>query len=248
MSQSSRRSVSVVIPAFNEEGNIQGAIDSVVMAVKPVADDYQIIVIDDGSRDATRKMALEKANANPKIIVLSNESNKGFGFSYARGVRLAEMEYVTVFPGDNDMAGDSLAKLVQAIGDTDLVISYMSKTNKRSFFRRVVSKLFVFIMNTLFCLRLEYYNGAFICRTQVLKTIPIKSVGLATLAECLVRMIKAGYSYKAIYFEHIGRKTDHSKAFKLKSIWAVATTIGILVKDIYFSAPLQQKKLCSTSS
>lgn len=243
-----KRSVSVVIPAFNEEGNIQGAIDSVVGAVAPVVDGYQIIVVDDGSRDATRQMALEKAKTNPKIMVVSNDGNKGFGFSYARGVRLAEMEYVTVFPGDNDMAGDSLTKLVNAIGDTDLVISYMSKTNKRSLFRRVVSRLFVFIMNTLFGLKLEYYNGAFICRTQVLKGIPIKSVGLATLAECLVRMIKSGYSYKAIYFEHIGRKSDHSKAFKLKSVWAVATTIGILLKDIYFSAPLPSKKLCSTSS
>lgn len=248
MMQKSRRSVTVVIPAYNEEGNIQGALDSVVSAVGPIVDGYQIIVIDDGSSDDTRKMALEKAVSNPRITVVSNEGNKGFGFSYARGVRLAEMEYVTVFPGDNDMAGESLAKLVNEIGDTDLVISYMSKTNKRSLFRRVVSKLFVFIMNTLFGLKLEYYNGAFICRTQVLKTIPIKSVGLATLAECLVRMIKSGYTYKAIYFEHIGRKSDRSKAFKLKSIWAVAGTIGILIKDIYFTGPEQSKKLCSTSS
>lgn len=244
----SRRSVSVVIPAFNEEGNIQGAIDSVVGAVKPVVEDYQVIVVDDGSRDATRQMALEKAKSDPKVMVVSNEGNKGFGFSFARGVRLAEMEYVTVFPGDNDMAGVSLAKLVSAIGDADLVISYMSKTNKRSLFRRIVSRIFVFFMNTLFALKLEYYNGAFICRTQLLKTVPIKSVGLATLAECLVRMIKSGYSYKAIYFEHIGRKSDHSKAFKLKSVWAVANTIRILLKDIYFSSPESSKKLCSTSS
>lgn len=248
MIQKSRRSVTVVIPAYNEGGNIQGALDSVVSAVGPIVDGYQIIVIDDGSSDDTRKMAMEKAVSNPRITVVSNEGNKGFGYSYARGVRLAEMEYVTVFPGDNDMAGESLAKLVNEIGDTDLVISYMSRTNKRSLFRRVVSKLFVFIMNTLFGLKLEYYNGAFICRTQVLKTIPIKSVGLATLAECLVRMIKSGYTYKAIYFEHIGRKSDRSKAFKLKSIWAVAGTIGILIKDIYFTAPEQSKKLCSTSS
>lgn len=247
MTQVPRRSVSVIIPAFNEEGNIKDAIDSVIAAVKPVVDDYQLIVVDDGSRDATRQMALEKAKSIPKVMVVTNEGNRGFGFSYARGVRLAEMEYVTVFPGDNDMAGDSLSKLVNAIGETDLVISTMSKTNKRSLFRRVVSRLFVLIMNTLFGLKLEYYNGAFICRTQVIKSIPIKSVGLATLAECLVRLIKSGYSYKAIYFEHIGRKSDHSKAFKFKNVWAVGKTIGILLKDIYFSAPLPSKKICSTS-
>lgn len=233
----SRQSVSVVIPAYNEEGNIQAAIGSVVCAVGPLVDSYQIIVVDDGSQDATRKAALQSAQSNPRVMVVSNEGNKGFGYSYARGVRLAEMEYVTVFPGDNDMAGESLAKLVKEIGDTDLVISYMSKTNKRSLFRRVVSRMFVCVMNSLFRLKLEYYNGAFICRTQVLKTIPIKSVGLATLAECLVRMIKAGYSYKTIYFEHTGRKSDRSKAFKLKNVGAVIHTIGILIKDIYFPSP-----------
>lgn len=248
MNQISRRSVSIVIPAYNEEGNIQAAIDSVINAVKPLVSSYQVIVIDDGSQDATRETALERAKLDPKVMVVSNEGNKGFGYSYARGVRLAEMDYVTVFPGDNDMAGDSLAKLVAEVGDTDLVISYMSKNNKRSLFRRIVSKLFVFVMNTLFGLKLEYYNGAFICRTQVLKTIPIKSVGLATLAECLVRMIKAGYSYKSIYFEHTGRKSDHSKAFKFKNVWAVVSTIGILIKDIYLTSSPQQKKLCSTSS
>jgi len=241
------RSVTIIIPAYNEEGNIADAIDSVSNAVGRLVFDYQIIVVDDGSRDATRERALEKAKQNANVMVVSNDGNKGFGYSYARGVKLAEKEYVTVFPGDNDMAGESLSKLIQEIGSTDLVISYMAKTNKRSLFRRVVSKIFVFVMNTLFGLHLEYYNGAFICRRQVVQSIPIKSQGLAALAECLVRLIKAGYSYKAIYFEHIGRKNQQSKAFKFKSIVAVVKTIGMLIKDIYFSGRLAQKNVCSTS-
>jgi hypothetical protein len=82
-----------------------------------------------------------------------------------------------------------------------------------------------------------------------LQEIPIKSQGLAALAECLVRLIKAGYSYKAIYFEHTGRKSEHSKAFNLKSVKAVATTIGILIQDIHVRGCAPQKKnVCSTSS
>jgi glycosyltransferase involved in cell wall biosynthesis len=243
------RSMTVVIPAYNEEGNIVDAIDSVVGALRPRVADYQVVVVDDGSKDATRLMALEKSKENANVVVVSNDTNRGFGYSYARGVKLAEKEYVTVFPGDNDMAGESLAKLIDEIGTTDLVISYMAKNNKRSLFRRVVSKTFVVLMNTLFGLHLEYYNGAFICRRQLLQEIPIKSQGLAALAECLVRLIKAGYSYKAIYFEHTGRKNDHSKAFNFKSILAVSKTIGILLKDIHFRgcAP-HSKNVCSTSS
>lgn len=246
MTKKHPRSLSVVIPAYNEEGNIRAAIKSVMNSIKPLVDAYQIIVIDDGSSDQTRERALEVAKSNPAVVVWSNEQNHGFGYSFTRGVKLAEMEYVTVFPGDNDMSAESLAKLVNAIGDTDLVISYMSKTNRRSLFRRAVSKLFVVLMNTLFGLKLEYYNGAFICRSQVLKTIPIKSVGLATLAECLVRMIKSGYSYKAIYFEHVGRKSEKSKAFKIRNVVAVVNTIVILIKDIYFTSLESAKKICST--
>jgi glycosyltransferase involved in cell wall biosynthesis len=242
------RSVTVIIPAYNEEGNIAAAIQSVVQAVATRVSDFQVLVIDDGSQDATRERALEKAKLNRNVTVVSNDQNRGFGYSYARGVKLAEKEYVTVFPGDNDMAGNSLAKLIEEMGTTDLVISYMAKNNKRSLFRRIVSKTFVILMNGLFGLHLEYFNGAFIARTQVVQSIPIKSQGLAALAECLVRLIKSGHTYKAIYFEHTGRQNEHSKAFKFKSILAVAKTIVILIKDILLSGPLSPKNVCSTSS
>ncbi|MDP3793376.1 MAG: hypothetical protein Q8R07_01345, partial [Candidatus Uhrbacteria bacterium] len=124
--------------------------------------------------------------------------------------------------------------LIASRGSSDLVISYMQKTEHRSLFRRAVSRSFVGMMNMLFGLRLRYYNGAFICRTELLRSIPIKSTGLAALAECLVRFLKKGTPYRTVYFEHAGRRHEQSKAFRFKSIRAVAKTIGILIKDIYF--------------
>ncbi len=228
-------SVSIVIPAFREEANIEAAIDNAVAVAKSVTSDYEIIVVDDGSPDKTAEFAQLKAQANPQVRVAVNATNQGFGFSFARGVKMATKEFVTVFPGDNDMAAQSLKDLLVARGSADLVISYMQKTNKRSIFRRFVSGCFVLLMNTLFGLKLKYYNGAFICRRQLLQTIPIKSTGLAALAECIVRLLKRGdVSWRSIYFEHAGRRHEQSKAFNLKSINAVAATIVILIVDIYW--------------
>ena len=227
-------SVTVVIPAFREEGNIEAAIDNVLRVLQSVTQDYEIIVVDDGSPDKTGDFARLKAQVNPSIRVAHNVTNQGFGYSFARGVKMASKEFITVFPGDNDMSAQSLKDLLEARGSADLVISYMQKNNKRSIFRRMVSGLFVFIMNLLFGLRLKYYNGAFICRASLLKAIPIKSTGLAALAECIVRLLKQGASWKAIYFEHVGRQHEKSKAFNLKSINAVAKTLWILWIDIYF--------------
>ncbi len=226
-------SVTVVIPAYKEEGSIEAAIDNAVIAAQG-AGGYEIIVVDDGSPDKTGEFARLKAETNTNIRVAVNATNEGFGYSFARGVKMATKDYVTVFPGDNDMALQSLKDLIAARGSADLVISYMQKTNRRSLFRQMVSRSFVAVMNLLFGLRLKYYNGAFICKTQLLRSVPIKSTGLAALAECLVRLLKKNVAYRTVYFEHAGRRHQQSKAFNLKSIKAVAKTVGILIKDIYF--------------
>jgi len=227
--------VTIVIPAFREENNIEAAIDNAVRIAQKVTQDYEIIVVDDGSPDKTGEFALLKAQKDPHIRVAVNASNEGFGYSFARGVTMASKEFVTVFPGDNDMSALSLKDLLEARGSADIVISYMQKTNKRSLFRRFVSKLFVLFMNFLFGLKLKYYNGAFICRTSLLKATPIKSTGLAALAECVVRLLKQGATWRSIYFEHVGRRYERSKAFNLKSIIAVLKTIWILWRDIYLT-------------
>jgi len=232
-------SVTVVIPAFREEDNIEAAIDNVLRVLQSVTKDYEIIVVDDGSPDKTGDFARLKAQVNPNIRVAVNAVNQGFGYSFARGVKMATKEFVTVFPGDNDMSANSLKDLLEARGSADLIVSYMQKTNKRSIFRRIVSKTFVIIMNILFGLNLKYYNGSFICRTALLQAIPIKSTGLAALAECIVRLLKQGVTWKSIYFEHVGRRHGKSKAFDFKNINAVSKTIWILWQDIYFPRRVQ---------
>ena len=228
--------VTIVIPAFREEGNIEAAIDNAQQVAQKVTQDYEIIVVDDGSPDKTGDFARLKTQIDPNIRVAVNATNEGFGYSFARGVKMASKEFITVFPGDNDMSALSLKDLLESRGSADIVISYMQKTNKRSLFRRFISKIFVIIMNLLFGLNLKYYNGSFICRTSLLQATPIKSTGLAALAECTVRLLKQGVTWRAIYFEHTGRCHEKSKALNLKSIKAVLKTIWILWCDIYFPA------------
>ena len=234
MDNRSGSGVSVIVPAFREEHNIEEAIDNAVAAVSASTVDYEIIVIDDGSPDKTGEFARIKAETNSNIRFAANATNQGFGYSFARGVKMAAKEYVTVFPGDNDMSAQSLKELIASRGAADVIITYMRKTDKRSWLRRFLSRGFVAAMNLIFGLNLKYYNGAFICRRELLQSIPIKSTGLAALAECIIRLLKAGHGFKPIYFEHSGRKHEKSKALNFKSVKAVISTVVVLAKDIYW--------------
>lgn len=230
------KSLTVIVPAFNEENNIVSAIDSVKETLNGFVDDWEIIVIDDGSTDNTRLIAQTQAQQNTRISVVSNEKNMGFGYAFRRGLTLAQKSYISVFPGDNDMSSQILRDLVNAMVDEDIVITYIAKTTNRSVFRRFTSRCFVLMMNSLFGLKLKYYNGPFLCKLETIRSVNLKSYGLAMVAELIVRLLKSGHTYKEIGLDHTGRKNEKSKAFTLKSIISVIRTIFVLIKDIHFSS------------
>jgi len=233
MSQNVFKDIAVVVPAFNEEGNIQGAIDSVVLAVDGIVDDYEIIVIDDGSEDRTGFLAQEKAKDNPRIRIVRNDRNRGFGYSLRKGAELAEKTYTTLFPGDNDIDWKSWREVVKEIGTIDLVVSYKANYDKVSILRKFISKSFVFCMNILFQLNLKYYTGPFVCKSAQMKAVKMSSNGLASIAEYNIRFLKSGCTYKEVPFLDVGRESGTTKALRLRSILRTFKTIFILFKDVY---------------
>jgi len=228
------KSLTVVIPAYNEEDNLNKALDDVRRALEGLVVDYEIIVIDDGSHDRTPLIAQERVRQDTHIKCTSNDRNRGYGYSFWRGVSLARMDYVTVFPADNDMSWESFRDLVKNIGQAEVLSSYMSNPHHRDLPRRLLSKTFVALMNAAFNMRLKYYNGPFIGRRDLLQALTIRSQGLTILAECKVRLIKKGCSYKEIPFTHIPRRGGRSSALRLKSIKAVIEAMGSLYGDVYW--------------
>jgi glycosyltransferase involved in cell wall biosynthesis len=228
------KSLTVVIPAYNEQDNLNQALDNVARAVEGLVDDYEIIVIDDGSHDRTPLIAQERMRQDARITCISNDGNCGYGYSYWRGVMSARHSYVGVFTADNDMSWESFRDLVKNIGQADILSSYMSNTHEREWERRLLSRIFVILMNTAFSMKLKYFNGPFIGRRKQLQELAIRSKGLTVLAECKVRLIKKGCSYVEIPFTYIRRSSGRSTALSLKSIKAVTLAVGSLYRDVYW--------------
>ncbi len=234
------KSLTVVVPAFNEEQNILSAIENVKGALEGM--DWEIIVVNDGSSDQTGSLAEKKAKTDARVRVVHNEKNLGYGHAFQRGVGLATRSYIGIFPGDNDMSAKSLLDLVENIGDADMITAYMSDSKRRPWGRRCLSRLFVFLLSVLFGLPLKYYNGPFICRRGLLQSLAIKSEGLTALAECKIRLLKMGCTYKEIRFDHTGRQAGRSSALRWKSIKQTLRNVAILFKDIYLTPRVLQQE------
>lgn len=225
--------LSVIIPALNEEKNLSAAVATVLEAIGQRFHDYEFLVFDDESTDGTRQIADELAARNGKIRVIHNPRNMGFGYNYLRGVQLARMEYVAMFPGDNEIPKEAVRITLDAVGSADIVVPYAVNPSVRSWFRRVVSRCFVLLINGLFGLRLRYFNGPCVLRRTLLLSVPMKTHGFAYMASILVRLIRSGHGYVEVAIPLQPREHGRSKAFRLRNILSVLGAIAALAWEVY---------------
>lgn len=110
-------SLSIVIPAYNEEGAIQHTIDDVRAEMDATGVSYEIIVVDDGSSDNTLEIARQTG-----VIVDNNQVNTGYGASLKRGIRLAKHEYVAIIDADGTYPARYLPPMLKMCRTQDMVV------------------------------------------------------------------------------------------------------------------------------
>lgn len=225
--------ISVIVPALNEEKNIAPTIENVLVAIGDRFSDYEIIVFDDCSSDRTGDIIEELAVTNKRIKVVHNKKTMGFGYNYRKGVEFANYDYISMIPGDNEISPDSIKDMYSAIGKADIVIPYTVNYWIRPLLRQYLSCIFTKTLNFLFNLRLNYYNGPVIHKRELIKSIGISTNSFAFQVEALVKLIKSGYSFIQVGMFLKERRHGKSKAFRFKNIIGVLKTIIILFLDVY---------------
>ena len=242
-----KKSVSLIISAYNEEKNIQAAIESADDLMRNTTDDYELLVFNDGSQDQTGVIADRLAKTNRHIRVVHNPGNRGISYIARKGIEIASKDYVTWFPGDNGIDKESMKPVIKAIGSADIIVSYIANRQCRALGRRILSWTFTTSMNLIFGLRLKYYNGPTVYPTRLLKPLKMTSQGFEFFAELLIRFLKSGgYSYVEIpFFIPPTDPQGRSKAVSWKNVKSIWKTTNILIRDIY--APRMPKIFQETS-
>jgi nucleoside-diphosphate-sugar epimerase/glycosyltransferase involved in cell wall biosynthesis len=228
-----RNSLSIVVPAYNEEKNLEPTITHIIAASPYLIGQFEIIIVNDCSNDQTGAVAECLVKTYPFVRVVHSSTNLGFGGAYKEGVQKAVLDYVLMVPGDDAYPIASLERIFAKVGSADIVMSYTTNMEIRSWSRRLISDTFVFAMNILFQLRLKYYNGVTVLPTATAQTLQFSS-GFSYAAENMVRLIKLHrFSYEQVPCEITERKMGKSSALKAKNIWSVLTGVTALVLEVY---------------
>lgn len=226
---SSRRTLSIIIPAYNESENILGTLENVTTALAGLGVEHEILVIDDGSKDATRAVVESNATRFPAVRLLANDANMGFGWTYRRGVEAAALDHIVMVHGDNAWGAATLRDLFSHVGDADIIIGYTRDMwRSRSWSRTIISKSFTLIVNLITRRGLTYYNGLQIHKANVLKALRIESTGYGFQAEVLVKALRLTRTVYEVPMDLIEREKGESKAFRARNVVDVLRTIKLL--------------------
>lgn len=225
-------SISVVVPAYNEQERIEGTVAAINAALGDYFSDHEILIFNDFSTDKTGEIAETLKAGDSHIRVIHNPTNMGFGYNYKEGVRLACKDYVIMVPGDNEIPVGAISKIFKQVGRADIIVPHTANLEVRPPSRQIVSKAFTWVMNLFFGLDLGYYNGTCVHKTSLIKKIPIKTNGFAYMATILVRAIKSGASFTEIGVNIDQREGGESKAFAIKNVISVITALAGLFFEV----------------
>ncbi|MBN1846779.1 MAG: glycosyltransferase family 2 protein [Sedimentisphaerales bacterium] len=179
-------------PCRNEQDNIERVVGGALAVLPAISDDYEIIVVDDGSTDRTAEIADRLAAEHPCLRVIHHPVNRGYGGALQSGFRAATKDWVFYTDGDGQFDLGELPGLLRWIDDYDIVSCYRIRrqdSRRRRFYGWAWSTL----VNWIFGLRLRDVDCAFkLYRREIFDRMALHSQGALIDAEILARAHRAG--------------------------------------------------------
>lgn len=211
-------SLSVVIPAYNEEANVADALKRVSDVLQTLNLDYEIILVNDGSRDRTGEIAKSLIGQIPRLRVVENDPNRGYGGALKAGFAASTKDLIAFVPSDNQFDFNEIRLMLDKIDGAVMVSGYRAhrvdplirKLNGMGW-NLVVRILFGYLVRDIDC-------GFKLFRRDVLKNVTLYSDGAMIDTEFLAGLRARGYKIVEVPVTHLPRTAGHPTGANLQVI------------------------------
>ncbi len=200
--------LSVVLPAFNEEANIERVVGAVIAYLDGLGIDYEVVPVNDGSKDATGAILDRLAAANPRVRPQHHPVNRGYGAALRTGFDAAAKRFVFYMDGDGQFDIKDLDVILPLATDDDHIVTGYRIERRDPFVRKLNAFLFGRnLVRILLNVKVRDLNCAFkLIPKKVLDSITLESTGALINAELYGRAVRKGFRIKEVGVHHYPRE------------------------------------------
>jgi glycosyltransferase involved in cell wall biosynthesis len=220
--------------ALNEEESIAGYIDRAGALLAALTNDYELILIDDGSTDRTWEIAQEAQKSRPWLKPFRNDRNRGSGYNTKRAISLATKDYL--FWQTVDWAYDIrfLAQALPQLADVDVLQGVRVGTTSAegmvvrrsdSAYKGLVSVVNYWLVRTLFQLPLDDYQNVTVYPRRLIQAVTLEAESAFTNPECLLKTWWRGATFKQVPVPFVKRQRGQGKGTRPRVILATIRDI-----------------------
>jgi glycosyltransferase involved in cell wall biosynthesis len=211
-------SVSIVLPAYNEAANIEQAVAEATAAAEKLFVEHEVIVVDDGSSDDTRKLVKALAGKDPRVRVICHGRNRGYGESLRTGFLSARLDYVFFTDADLQFDLTELERFMPYAGAVGVIAGYRINRQDPPL-RKFNARAWNLLVRVLFYVPVRDIDCAFkLFDRRALEEIDIQSVGAMVNTELMVKLGRQGASVVEIGVTHRPRKAGDARGANLRVI------------------------------
>ena len=210
--------LSVVMPAFNEEEVLPQSLAEATAALDRLCDDWELVIVDDGSTDATARVLAEAARNQPRLRVLSHETNRGYAAALIRGFSSCRCEAVFYTDADAQFDLGELARAYPLLANADMVAGWR-RNRQDSRLRKTLSAGFNLLQRLLLGTRARDVDCAFkLFRRSFFERVALTSSGFLIDAELFARARLGGLRVAQLPVTHRPRRAG-SSTIRAATLW-----------------------------
>lgn len=222
-------SISAVFPAFNDGGTIPSMVLTALIALRQVTDEYEIIVVNDGSQDYTRDVLEELKSRYPELRVIHHDRNRGYGAALRTGFAAATKEWVFYTDGDAQYNPLELRRLVDALKEGVDVVNGYKIVRHDPISRRIIGRLYHHFVKFTFGFKLRDVDCDFrLIRRAIFDEIELESDSGTICLEMVKKFQDAGYVFAEVPVHHYHRQYGVSQFFNWRRLLRTARQLIIL--------------------
>lgn len=210
--------LTILLPAFNEEENLRAHLPTIIAKAEQHARDFELLVVDDGSTDATADVVARFAAADDRIRLIRHAKNLGPGSGVKTGIREARGDWIIFIPADIAIDLDHLPRYLAATTNADVVVGLRSDRRDYSLRRKLSSVVYIGLVKLLFGMPQRQFNYVHMYRRAIFEKFDVEYGSVFITAEICIKARDAGFRLTEVEIGYVPREHGEAAGGKPKVI------------------------------